>query len=165
MSSPEKASASATKEMQLCVAIIRNSEISNINWEGVKIELGSSTAHAAQCRWSIFKKNNNLGGLGNKAPGKAASGDSSLIKNGTPKGKAGSVNGKNTPNKKRKAEEMEGSDDVEEDGDGQELKKRKKGVNGKVKAVRKPKTAKKVELEENAGEVNEEVESDEFEEA
>jgi hypothetical protein len=107
----------------------------------------------------------NLGGLGNKTSGKAASDSGSPVKNGTPKGKANGTNSKNTPSKKCKAEEMEGSDDVEEedgdgDGEGQELKKGKKGANGKAKAVRKPKTVKKVEPEENADEeVEEEVET------
>ncbi|KAF4624399.1 hypothetical protein G7Y89_g13773 [Cudoniella acicularis] len=38
------------------MAIIKNSTVTNIDWDGVARDLGVSTANAANCQWRRFKK-------------------------------------------------------------------------------------------------------------
>lgn len=46
----------ASKDEKLCMAAIRNSTVTNINWNGVAKDLGVGTANAANCQWRRFKK-------------------------------------------------------------------------------------------------------------
>ncbi|KAF8851903.1 hypothetical protein BDZ45DRAFT_678727 [Acephala macrosclerotiorum] len=44
-----------SKDEKLCMAVIKNSTVTNINWDGVAKDLGVGTGNAANCEWRRFK--------------------------------------------------------------------------------------------------------------
>jgi hypothetical protein len=46
----------ASKNEKLCMAIIKNSKVTNINWDAVAKDIGVETKNVPDCQWRRFKK-------------------------------------------------------------------------------------------------------------
>src|SRR3954452_14940999 len=99
-------SAKESATEKLALAMIRHSEVSDTNWTAVANEIGATTPHAAQCRWSKYKKDNGLAMGKNANAGEG----SSAPKSKATKGKT-AMGGK----KRKAAEEIDGEEEVVEE--------------------------------------------------
>lgn len=90
-----------TENEKLCYAVINNSDLNKISWEGVCNDLGIEKVGAAQKRWSRFKQAVAANNSGNGAT--ASTADSTPAK----KSKAGT--------KKRVVADMNDGEDIESD--------------------------------------------------
>jgi hypothetical protein len=95
----DKSAKAATENEKLCMAIIANSQVTNIDWQGVADALGIEKIGTVQKRWSRFKAAKFGSAGGSSMAAAASSTDTTPIKKG------------NAAGKKRGAEEMNYGDE------------------------------------------------------